>query len=83
MSLWSSQIEINIEDLFIILGPNLSYLSHDESYIVSEDLNESYESTNVFNIFENDLNLKKKSKKDELFTPDNSKDGQEGERDVK
>ena len=40
---------------FMILGPNLSFVSHDESYILDEGLNESYDSTNVFNIFEHEL----------------------------
>ena len=55
-------MEISIDDLFIILGPNLSFVSHDESYIADEDLDESYDSTNVFNIFEHELQIKKKTK---------------------
>jgi hypothetical protein len=35
--MWNGPVEINIEDLFIILGPNLSVVSHDESYIEEND----------------------------------------------
>ena len=44
-----------MEELFLILGPNLSFVSHDESYINDEELDASYDSTNVFNIFEHEL----------------------------
>jgi len=37
-------------------------VSHDESYIMDEQLNDSYDSTNVFNIFEHELQIKKKFK---------------------
>ena len=40
----------------------MSFMSHDESYIQDEDLDESYDSTNVFNIFEHELQIKKKVK---------------------
>ena len=49
--MWSGPIEINIDDLFIILGPNHSVVSHDESYI-EQNLDESYDDSNMFNIFE-------------------------------
>jgi hypothetical protein len=51
--MWNGPVEINIEDLFIVLGPNLSVVSHDESYIEENDqnLDESYDSSNMFNIF--------------------------------
>ena len=55
-------MELIIDDLFLILGPNLSFLSHDESYIGDEGLDDSYDSTNVFNIFEHELQIKKKPK---------------------
>ena len=60
ISLWTSPIEVVIDDLNIILGPNLSFVSHDEvryhqsncqSYIEDEDMDDSYDSTNVYNIF--------------------------------
>ena len=62
LNLWNNPLELTIDDLFLILGPNLSFLSHDESYIADEDLDESYDSTNVFNIFEHELQIKKKTK---------------------
>ena len=30
ISLWTSPIEVIIDDLYIILGPNLSFISHNE-----------------------------------------------------
>ncbi len=53
-------MELTIDDLFLILGPNLNFVSHDESYIADEELDDSYDSTNVFNIFEHELQIKKK-----------------------
>ena len=60
LSVWTNPLELTIDDLYLILGPNLSFVSHDESYIADEDLDESYDSTNVFNIFEHELQIKKK-----------------------
>jgi hypothetical protein len=51
-----------IDEMFLILGPNLSFASHDESYIQDEELDLSYDSTNVFNIFEHELQIKKRNK---------------------
>ena len=48
-------MEIVIDDLYLILGPNLSFVSHEESYINDEELDDSYDSTNVYNIFEHEL----------------------------
>ena len=31
--MWNGPVEIIIDDLFIILGPNLNQVSHDESYV--------------------------------------------------
>ena len=53
---------MNIDELYLILGPNPSFVSHDESYINDEELDASYDSTNMFNIFENELKIKKKGK---------------------
>lgn len=60
--MWTNPLEFYIDDLFLILGPNLSFVSHDESYIGDEELDTSYDSTNVFNIFEHELQIKKKLK---------------------
>jgi hypothetical protein len=45
-------MEVSIDDLFIILGPNLNIVSHDESYIDDEALDASYDYANMYNIFE-------------------------------
>lgn len=60
LSFWSNPLEMTIDDLYIILGPNLNFASHDESYIVDDELDASYDSTNMFNIFEHELQIKKK-----------------------
>lgn len=58
-------MEVNIEDLFIILGPNLTVVSHNESYIAEDQsaLEDSYDEGNMFNIFEHQLKLKRKDSK--------------------
>jgi hypothetical protein len=73
-SLWSNPLEFVIDDLFLVFGPNLSFLSHDESYIQEDELgsqndhgnnnqlNESYDSTNAYNIFDHELQIKKRIK---------------------
>ena len=62
--MWSSPVEVSIEDLFIILGPNYSMQSNDDSYVEDNDqhLNDSYDSSNMFNIFQHQLKLRKKDK---------------------
>jgi len=62
--MWNGPVEILIDDLFIILGPNLAVVSHEESYIEynEQNLEDSYEGSNMFNIFDHQLKLKKKSK---------------------
>ncbi len=52
LSLWSNPLELEVEELMVILGPNMGVVSHDESYIDDEDLDESYDENNMFNIFE-------------------------------
>jgi hypothetical protein len=70
ISLWSNPLELYIEDLYLIVGPNMGYVSHDESYLHIRDgnsqggdfenPNESYDSTNAFNVFDHELQIKKK-----------------------
>jgi hypothetical protein len=52
--MWNGPIEVIIEDLFIILGPNMSVISHNESFMEENDatLEESYDENNMYNIFE-------------------------------
>ena len=56
-------MEVVIDDLFIILGPNLNIMSHDESYIDEDGdtLEDSYDEANMYNIFEHQLKLRKKN----------------------
>lgn len=61
--MWNGPIEINIDDLFIILGSNINIVSHNESYIDENEQNieDSYDDGNMFNIFEHQLKIKKKN----------------------
>ena len=62
LQMWNGPVEIAIEDLFIILGPNLNVVSHDDSFIEENDhtVREPYDDSNMFNIFEHQLKLRKK-----------------------
>ena len=54
LQMWNGPVEIAIDDLFIILGPNLNVVSHYDSFIDENDhtLREPYDDSNMFNIFE-------------------------------
>jgi len=53
--MWTGPIDVAIDELFIIVGPNIeSYMSHEDSYIENEDgRDEPYDPSNMYNIFEN------------------------------
>ena len=63
LQMWNGPVEIAIEDLFIILGPNLNVVSHDDSFIEENDhtVREPYDDSNMFNIFEHQLKLRRKN----------------------
>lgn len=72
-NIWSNPLEVEVNDLHLIMGPNLGFLSHDESFIQEEvtsqhdhgnnnQLDDSYDSTNVYNIFDHELQIKKRPK---------------------
>ena len=67
--MWNGPIEVNIDELFIILGPSSSIASNDESYLEESEANleDSYDESNMFNIFEHSLKLKKKSGKNDML----------------
>jgi hypothetical protein len=61
LSFWSSPLEIQIEDMYLVLGPSTFFRSNEESYIeeTPEDImNMSYDSTNAFNVFEHEMKIK-------------------------
>ena len=62
LSMWSGPIDLYIEDLFLVLGPNLTVVSNDDSY-EEDDVREPYDDANMYNIFEHALKLKRKSSK--------------------
>ena len=51
----SAPMEITITDLFLILGPNLSQRSKDDSFYGLDDLIAPYDEENMYNIFSNQL----------------------------
>ena len=56
--MWTGPVEVTIDELFVIAGPNIdTYMSQDDSYI-QDDLGAPYDPKNMFNIFENQLKLK-------------------------
>jgi hypothetical protein len=63
--MWSGPIEVIIEDLFIILGPSVKIVSNDESFEADNEtsLLQPYDKNNMYNIFEHQLKIKKKSSK--------------------
>lgn len=64
LQMWSGPIEVKIDELFAIVGPNTesSFMSHDDSYLQESDeqLAAPYDPTNMYNIFENQLKLRPK-----------------------
>lgn len=58
--MWTGPIEITIDELFIVLGPNIEkFMSQDDSYVRDNDNEggkydtEPYDPSNMYNIFEN------------------------------
>ena len=65
MSMFSSDIpnmDITLDDVNFILSPTMRMNSKDDSYLKEseEELKEPYDETNCFNIFTNNLKLRKK-----------------------
>jgi hypothetical protein len=72
----SSAVELTIQDLYLILGPNLSQRSRDESFYTEEIADElllPYDEANMFNIFVNELQVKKKPNAKFSAQPDNNR----------
>ena len=66
MSMFSSdvpQIDVTLHDAYFILSPTMRMNSKDDSYLqeTEEELLEPYDHNNCFNIFSNNLKLKKKT----------------------
>lgn len=53
---------MTIEDLQIILGPVISFASHQENFIMNNDEEESYDMGNAFNIHEHMMRFSFKGK---------------------
>jgi hypothetical protein len=70
--MWNGPVEVTIEDLFIILGPSVKIVSNDESFEAENEssLLQPYDRNNMYNIFEHQLKIKKKSSNlPSLITP--------------
>jgi len=61
ISFWTSPLDLQIEDFYLILGPSTFFRSNDDSYIEESQadlLNASYDSTNAFNVFDHEMKIK-------------------------
>ena len=58
----SQNMEVNLDEVYFIIGPSLRMTSKDDSYIAEteKELLQPYDHNNGFNIFSNNLKLKKK-----------------------
>lgn len=55
-------MDVSLENVFFIVGPSVRVVSKDDSYLKESDqeLQEPYDENNGFNIFTNNLKLRKK-----------------------
>ena len=60
----ANKMEITLDNAFFIIGPSMRVQSRDESYLQETELEMiyPYDDNNAFNIFHNNLKLRKKSK---------------------
>ena len=63
-------MHIELDSAFFIIGPSMRVMSKDDSYLQEseKEMLESYDDNNAFNIFTNNLKLRKKSAKTEKNT---------------
>ena len=66
MSMFSSDansMNISLQNVFFIIGPTMRILSKDDSYLheTEQELLRPYDENNAFNIFTNNLKLRKKT----------------------
>ena len=65
MSMFSSDVnsmDITLDEVFFIMGPSMRVVSKDDSYLkeTDQEMLEPYDENNGFNIFTNNLKLRKK-----------------------
>ena len=61
LNFWSNPLEMQIDDIYLILGPSVYFRSNQDSYIeenTNDLLNSSYDSTNAFNVFDHEMKIK-------------------------
>mgnify|MGYP000946228090 CR=1 FL=1 len=64
LNFWNNPLELDIEDIYLVMGPSTFFRSNTDSYIEEnkEDLmNSSYDSTNAFNVFDHEMKIKSNS----------------------
>lgn len=64
LSFWTSPLEIDVEDIYLLVGPSTFFRSNNDSYIEENKddlLNASYDSTNAFNVFDHEMKIKQGS----------------------
>jgi hypothetical protein len=78
MQMWggSGNIEVVLDDLFLIIGPNLNSVSHDESFEQEGTPEGAYDESNMYNIFEHQLKIRKKNQGNNLSFKSNILSGQ-------
>jgi len=60
LSCISNPFEVQIDDLQLILGPSMSAVSNDDSFIHDEDSGAPYDQSNMYNIFTHNIKISKK-----------------------
>jgi len=61
LSFWTSPLELEISDIYLVMGPSTFFRSSHDSYIeesTDDLLNTSYDSTNAFNVFDHEMKIK-------------------------
>ena len=58
---WSSPFEITIDDLQLVLGPSMTGISNDDSYIYDDNPGAPYDQSNCFNIFSHNIKVSQRS----------------------
>ena len=60
----SQDLAVNLDEVFFIVGPSMRMTSKDDSYLeeTEQELLQPYDQHNCFNIFSNNLKLRKKQK---------------------
>lgn len=73
LNFWSNPLTMNIDEVYLILGPSTFFRSSQDSYIeenTNDLLNSSYDSTNAFNVFDHEMKIKTEQESQAPLIPD-------------